>query len=196
MGARKSGACAPPRFIYAWSRMSQLLNQVLRSVESALSLLNVSLLLLWYVDEINGTVVRHDCQSVVFKVESDRLHFLIHFDLCKTQVTLPILIKYLHELETTKEIKVVSIAIEIHLITYPDFVFLASTFFYKSPLEKPNYLVWMHFSTAFVISKMWMDCLEDVHARMYWCGWNRMLSISALLLPLFSSCTTSPASVL
>ena len=71
------------------------------SVESALSLLDVSLLLLWYVDEVNGTVVRHNCQSVVFKVESNRLEFLIHFDLCKTQVTLPILIKHLHELETT-----------------------------------------------------------------------------------------------
>ena len=85
-------------------RACRLLNK-LRSVESALSLLDVSLLLLGYVDEVNGTVVRHNCQSVVFKVESDRLKFLIHFDLCKTQVTLPILIEYLHELETTKENK-------------------------------------------------------------------------------------------
>ena len=84
----------------------------------------------------------------------------------------------------------------IKMPTYPDFVFLASTFFSRSPFEKPNYLVWIHFSTAFVISKIWILYFEDVHARIYLCGWKRMFSIIAALLPLFNSCTTSPASVL
>ena len=66
-------------------------------------------------------------------------------------------------------------------------MFLASTFLMRSPFEKPNYRVWMHFSTAFLISKMCTLYLDEVQARMYWLGWNTILVISALLLPLFSS---------
>ena len=54
----------------------------------------------------------------------------------------------------------------------------------------------MHFSTALPISKRWILAFEEVHAKMYYVGWKTMLVISALLLPRFSSWTTSPASVL
>ena len=83
------------------------------------------------------------------------------------------------------------------MFTYPDLLFFPSTYSdILSPLEKPNCLVSMHLSTAFLNSNMWMEDLFEVEASKYNVGWNTIELISALLFPLLSSYTTSPPSVL
>jgi len=54
------------------------------SVKSALCLFDVASLLLGQVHEVDGTIMRNDSQSVVFEIETDSLHFLVHLNLCET----------------------------------------------------------------------------------------------------------------
>lgn len=83
-------------------------------------------------------------------------------------------------------------------ITYPWFLFFAYSRSCSVGVwfEKPNYRVSTHLSIAFLNSKMWILLLLLVHASKNKVGWNTIDWMSALLLPRFSSYTTSPASVL
>lgn len=52
----------------------------------------------------------------------------------------------------------------------------------------------MHLVTEALVEKRWMLDLEEQQARMFSVGWNTMLVISALELPLRKTCSVSPES--
>lgn len=109
------------------------------SVKSALRLFDVSSLIFWKINEVDGSLVCHDGQSVVLGVKSNGLEFLIHLDLGQAEIAVPVLVQYLHEPKPISKFKSI---MTLHIMdTYPDLAFAASVFLLRSPLEKPNCLV-------------------------------------------------------
>jgi len=69
----------------------------LNSIESTFGFFDISLLLLGNVDEVDGSVVSHNGQPIIFRVESDGLVLLVHLDFRQAQVAVPIFVKHFHE---------------------------------------------------------------------------------------------------
>jgi hypothetical protein len=52
----------------------------------------------------------------------------------------------------------------------------------------------MHLVTDTLVEKMWIDDLDEQHARMFSVGWNTIDVMRAFELPLLSTCRVSPES--
>lgn len=79
--------------------MIKLPLDILKSIEPAFGLLDVSQLILRDIDEIDCSIMSDDGKSVILDVESYGLQLFVHLDFGETKVAIEILVQDFHELK-------------------------------------------------------------------------------------------------